>query len=72
MYHQPVFVARPVEKTPTRKFYLYLTRLCSECGYIHLYRKVDEQKNPVRYGCSPHLQQWLVGEEATTKQERLF
>jgi len=72
MEQQHVFIARPVEKPPRSKFYYYVRRLCSGCGFIHLYRKVDEEKHPVRYACAPHYQQWLVGEEATTKQERLF
>lgn len=65
-------MARPVEKPPTRKWYLYVKRLCSDCGLIHIYRKVDEEKSPVRYICTKHYQLWLVGEEATIKQEKLF
>ena len=66
------YVARPVEKQPKRKLYLYVKRICSECGWIHLYRKVDEDKNPVHYECVKYYQPWLLGEEATIKQERLY
>jgi hypothetical protein len=69
---QTTFIARPVEKYPKRKFYLYVRRICSECGSVHLYRKVDEEKHPVRYGCVKFSQPWLLGEEAEIKQERLF
>ena len=72
MNNQIPNIIRPVEKHPTSKFYCYRKRICSECGYIHLYRKVDEEKCPVVYGCSKTLQLWLVGEEAEVKQERLF
>jgi hypothetical protein len=66
------YIARPVEKTPARRWDLYVKRICSECGLIHLYRKIDEKKNPVRYGCVKNFQLWLLGEEATIKQERLL
>ncbi len=72
MDNQSVFTARPVEKTPRRKFYLYVKRLCSECGFIHIYRKIDEERNPVRYACLKNYQMWLVGDEANIKQESLF
>jgi hypothetical protein len=72
MENQTVYVARPVEKQPKGKFYLYVKRICSEYGWIHLYRKVDEDKNPVRYRYVKFYQPWLLGEEATIKQERLI
>ena len=72
MEHSAIVIARPVEKTPTRKLYIYVKRLCSDCGLLHFYRKVDEEKHPVRYACPKHYQLWLVGEEAITKQEKLF
>jgi hypothetical protein len=72
MENQTIYVARPIEKQPKSKFYLYVKRICSECGWIHFYRKVDEDKNPVRYGCVKFYQPWLLGEEATIKQERLI
>jgi hypothetical protein len=50
MKHQTPYVVRPVAKQPNGKFYLYRKRVCSECGFIHLYRELDEEKNPVRYG----------------------
>jgi hypothetical protein len=65
MSDQTPYVARPVEKQPNRKFYLYVKRICSQCGWIHLYRKVDEDKNLVRYGCVKYYQPWLLGEEET-------
>ena len=65
------YVARPVEKQPRRKFYLYVKRICSEYGWIHLYRKVDEER-ALRYGRVKYYQPWLLGEESTTKQEYLF
>jgi hypothetical protein len=72
MKNQTIYIARPVEKQPKRKFYLYVKRVCSECGWIHLYRKVDEDKNPVRNRCVKYYQPRLLGEEATIKQERLI
>jgi hypothetical protein len=72
MAQQSILIARPVEKPPRSKFYCNVRRLCSGCGFIHLYRKVDEANYPVRYICTPHYQPWLVGEEATTHQEKLF
>jgi hypothetical protein len=72
MDKQTPYIARPVEKPPRRNFYRYVKRICSECGYVHFYRKIDEKKNPVRYGCTAYYQPWLLGEEATIKQERLF
>jgi hypothetical protein len=55
MKHQIPYVVRPVAKQPKGKFYLYRKRVCSECGFLHLYRKVAE-KDPVRYGCRKQLQ----------------
>jgi hypothetical protein len=51
MNNQISHVIRPVEKQPKRKLYLYMKRICAECGFIHLYRKVAEKNNLVRYGC---------------------
>jgi hypothetical protein len=62
MEKQTLYVVRPVEKQPKRKFYLYRKRVCAECGFIHLYRKVGE-KHPVRYGCFKPDQPWLFEEE---------
>jgi hypothetical protein len=72
MNDQTPRIVRPVEKTPTRKLYLYRQRICSECGLLHLYRKFDEEKSPAAYGCGKYYQPWLLGEEAEIKQERLF
>jgi hypothetical protein len=65
-------IVRPLENTPRTKLYLYRKRICSEYGLLHLYRKVDEEKFPVVYGCGRYSQLWLVGDESTIKQERLF
>jgi hypothetical protein len=71
MNNQTPYIARPVETQPKRNFYRYVKRICSECGLIHLYRKADGERNPVLYGCVRNYQLWLLGDEATIKQERL-
>jgi hypothetical protein len=54
MKNQTPYIVRPVEKQPKRKLYLYMKRICAECGFIHLYPKVTE-KNPVRYACVKNM-----------------
>lgn len=43
------FSIRPVVKPPRSKFYLYVYQVCSECGSIHVYRKVGGK---VKYLCT--------------------
>ncbi len=42
------FSIRPVVKPPRSKFYLYVWRVCSECGTFHQYRKLAGK---MRYLC---------------------
>jgi len=66
---------KAVSKPPQTGLYRYVRRLCDQCGSIHYYRKnvdITENELNVRFECPEEYQPWLVGEEATLKQTRLF